>query len=295
MTDNCKLTTKPFPGTLYVVATPIGNLEDISDRAERILKEVSLIACEDTRHSRKLLSHLNISTRLTSYYREKEQYKAKILLNKLQNGQDIALISDAGTPALSDPGAVLVRLVRTAGIKVVPIPGPSALATAISAAGIEEHGFFFGGFPPAKKGLRRKLFKSLVALPFPLVFYESPHRINTCLQDCLSMFGERQALLFRELTKIHEQCLEGSLSELLEQIKNGVRGELVLIIHPDCTSVEHKPEDLDALLTWYKNQPGMRLKEAVQRITADLDLPRTRVYQAALEMWHSDGPVTPKK
>jgi len=282
------------PGTLFIVATPIGNLEDISGRARRILKEVSLIACEDTRHSKKLLNHLNISTPLTSYYREKEQHKAEILLKALQDGRDIALISDAGTPALSDPGAILVRLVRTAGIKVVPIPGPSALAAAVSAAGIQEHGFFFGGFPPAKKGPRRNLFKSLATLPFPLIFYESPHRIQNCLQDCLSIFGDRRAFLFRELTKIHEQCLDGALSQLLEQVKDGVRGELVLIIQPASNSVEEKPDDLNELLTWYKDQPGMRLKEAVQRIAADLDLPRTRVYQTALEIWRIDDPVTKK-
>ncbi|NOX80652.1 MAG: 16S rRNA (cytidine(1402)-2'-O)-methyltransferase [Deltaproteobacteria bacterium] len=276
------------PGTLYIVATPIGNLEDISARALHTLETVSLIACEDTRHSRKLLSRFQISTPLTSYYREKEQYKAGILINKLQEGQDIALISDAGTPGISDPGAILVRQARAAGIAVIPIPGPSALAAALSAAGLEENGFFFGGFPPAKKGLRCKLFQGLAALPFPLVFYESPHRIKSCLQDCLSTFGERQALLFRELTKIHEQCLDGPLSQLLEQVKNGVRGELVLIIQADINAPADKPDNLDHLLAWYRQQPGMKLKKAVQLIAADLDLPRTQVYRAALETWHRD-------
>ena len=162
------------PGTLYVVATPIGNLEDITKRAERILGEVSVIACEDTRHTRKLMSHLNINTPLTSYYRENELFKAEQLLQKLMDGDDIAVVSDAGTPSLSDPGSILVDQARTKGITVVPVPGPSALTTAISAAGLKDTGFFFGGFPPSKRGERKTFFKNLVALPYPLFFYESP-------------------------------------------------------------------------------------------------------------------------
>ena len=149
------------PGTLYVVATPIGNLEEITPRAVRILKEVDLIACEDTRHTRKLTSHLEISTPLTSYYREKEQQKAPQLLQQIQDGINLALVSDAGTPAISDPGAVLVRQARATGIQVVPISGPSALATALSVAGLEDSAFFFAGFPPSKKKARKVFFKPL--------------------------------------------------------------------------------------------------------------------------------------
>jgi len=277
-----------MPGTLYIVATPIGNLEDISPRTRRILAEVSLIACEDTRHTRKLLSHLQLSTPLTSYYREKEQYKAELLLEKLTAGQDIALVSDAGTPGLSDPGAVLVRQARAAGIRIVPIPGPSALAVAISVAGLEENAFFFGGFPPPKQAARRTLFKGLAAHPWPLVFYESPHRIKTCLEDCLATLGDRQVLLCRELTKLHEECIQGTVSALLARVAACIRGELVLIVHPPEATPEERPDNLTELLAWYHDQPDMTLKEAVRRISEDLGLARNTVYREALVVWHGD-------
>lgn len=276
---------KTTAGTLYIVATPIGNLDDISSRATSILSTVTLIACEDTRHSKKLLNHLDIQTPLTSYYREKERYKTEILVQKLLNGEDIALISDAGTPALSDPGSILVKQARREGIKIVPIPGPSALATALSAAGLEENGFFFGGFPPAKKGERRTYFQKLAPLPYPLVFYESPHRIAHSLSDALAVFGDRHALLFRELTKIHEECIEGLLTFLLERVQKGIKGELVVIIHGMEVTAEEKPDNLKELLTWYHNQPDMSLKDAVRHISNDLNLPRNEVYQEALSVW----------
>lgn len=277
----------PASGSLYVVATPIGNLEDITLRARRILGEVPLIACEDTRHTRKLLNHLGITTRLTSYYREKEQFKTQQLVKKLIDGHDIALVSDAGTPSLSDPGSVLVREARNAGIPVIPVPGPSALTAAVSVAGLEAEGFFFGGFPPAKKGLREKFFRRLATLPYPLVLYESPHRIKICLRDCLTVLGNRRAVLFKELTKIYEKCYQGLLSEHLERIEEKMRGEFVLIIHPAMDADVSQPENLTELLAWYKQQPGMSLKDAVQRITEDLNLPRGKVYREALAVWKS--------
>jgi len=276
---------KSLRGTLYVVATPIGNLEDITKRAERILAEVSVIACEDTRHTRKLLSHLNISTPLTSYYRENEQFKTEHLLQKLLGGEDIALVSDAGTPSLSDPGSVLVDQVRSAGLKVVPVPGPSALTAAISAAGLKESSFFFGGFPPAKRGERKTFFKNIATLPCPLVFYESPHRIRHSLKDCIEIFGDREAMLFRELTKMHEQHYQGKISIILEQLASPVKGEIVLIIHAPAVEKEDKPDNLTDLIRWYNDQPGMSLKDAVRRISSDLDLPRNKVYQEALSVW----------
>lgn len=275
-----------MPGTLYIVATPIGNLEDISPRCKRVLAEVSLIACEDTRHTRKLLSHLQLSTPLTSYYREKEQYKAEVLLAKLAAGQDIALVSDAGTPGLSDPGAILVRQARAAGVSIVPIPGPSALAVALSVAGLEDNGFFFGGFPPPRQAARRVLFKNLAALPWPLIFYESPHRIRACLEDCLATLGDREALLCRELTKLHEECIPGTVSALLARVAGGIRGELVLIVHPPAAVRDNRPDNLPELLAWYRDQPDMTLKEAVRRISEDLGLPRNTVYREALAVWH---------
>ncbi len=272
-------------GILYVVATPIGNLEEISPRAINVLQSVDSIACEDTRHTKKLLTHLGISKPLTSYYREKEQQKAKKLLQELQDGKKIAIVSDAGTPGISDPGAVLVNIARKAGIPIVPISGPSALTTALSIAGLADSQFFFAGFPPAKKKARRTFFKQLATLPWPIVFYESPHRIEQCLQDCLQCLGDRQGILFRELTKIHEECRQGTLSALCASCAGKNRGEFVVLIKPAPQDNTDKPEDLDDLILWYRSRPDLTLKDAVHRIAADLDLPRTRIYQRALVLW----------
>jgi 16S rRNA (cytidine(1402)-2'-O)-methyltransferase len=188
-------------------------------------------------------------------------------MKKLQDGLDIALVTDAGTPALSDPGAVLIREAREAGISVIPVPGPSALTAAVSVAGLETIGFFFGGFPPVKKGMREKFFQRLATLPYPLVFYESPRRIVSCLKLCLAVFGNRRAMLFKELTKLHENCFRGKLSEILAQVGESIRGELVLIILPHEEPNKRTPDNLRELLSWYKKQPGMSLKDAVRRIT----------------------------
>ncbi len=277
--------TQSTHGVLYIVATPIGNLEEITPRAVRILREVDLIACEDTRHTKKLVNHLDINTPLTSYYREKEQLKAELLLQQLQDGAQIALVSDAGTPCISDPGGVLVRHARAAGIQIVPISGPSALATALSVAGLEESGFYFGGFPPSKTKARRDFFKLQAPLPCPLIFYESPHRIQHCLLDALHVFGDRHALLFRELTKLHEECREGVLSELSNSCAGKNRGEFVLIIDGAMQQNTDKPEDIDELILWYRDQQTVSLKSAVQQIATDLGLPRTQIYQRALILW----------
>jgi len=287
-------TTTPDTGTLYVVATPIGNLEEITPRAVRILAEVDLIACEDTRHTRKLLNHLQITTPLTSYYREKEQYKAGLLLQQLQDGVRIALVSDAGTPCISDPGAVLVRQARVAGISIVPVSGPSALITAVSVAGLEQSGFFFAGFPPSKKKARRDFFKQHSALPCPLIFYESPHRIQPCLLDAMFALGDRQAQLFRELTKMHEEHRQGTLSELSHGCAGKNRGEFVVIVNGAGQTAPDKPEDIDQLILWYRDQQNVSLKNAVQQIAADLDIPRTRIYQRALALWKT-GPTEPDR
>ncbi|MCF6188825.1 MAG: 16S rRNA (cytidine(1402)-2'-O)-methyltransferase [Desulfobulbaceae bacterium] len=287
-------TTTPDTGTLYVVATPIGNLEEITPRAVRILTEVDLIACEDTRHTRKLINHLQITTPLTSYYREKEQYKAELLLQQLQNGVQIALVSDAGTPCISDPGSVLVRQARGAGIPVVPVSGPSALITAISVAGLEQSGFFFAGFPPSKKKARKDFFKQHAALPCPLIFYESPHRIQTSLLDAMFALGDRQAQLFRELTKVHEEHRQGTLSELSQSCAGKNRGEFVVIVDGAELTAPDKPEDIDELILWYRDQQNVSLKKAVQQIAADLDIPRTKIYQRALTLWKT-GPTDPER
>ncbi len=280
------MTEKKTPdGILYVVATPIGNLEEISKRAVHILQSVDLVACEDTRHTKKLMTHLKITTPLTSYYREKEREKAKFLLRKLQEGKKIAIVSDAGTPALSDPGAVLVTLAREAGLPVVPVSGPSALTTALSIAGLESSQFFFAGFPPHKQKMRRDFFKQLATLSWPIFFYESPHRIEQSLKDLLHVMGDRQGMVFRELTKLHEECRHGLLSDLCRSCSGKNRGEFVVMIDGAAKMPKDKPEDLDELILWYRDQPGMTLKDAVKTMAGDLDLPRTKIYQRALSLW----------
>jgi len=273
-------------GTLYVVATPIGNLEDITLRALRILKEVDLIAAEDTRHTKQLLNHFDIHTPLISYYREKEAERSEELVQKLLAGDTVALVSDAGTPGISDPGAVLVKKAREAGITIVPLPGPSALTTALSAAGITDGTFLFLGFPPARKGQRQKLLSTFVEAPWALVFYESPHRIDALLADVLAILGDRQAFWARELSKLYEDLQAGSISQLLELAtgkKN--RGEFVLIIQPGSSRQQATGENVEEILLWYKENTELSLKDVSRRIAKDLGLSRSDIYQKALEVW----------
>jgi 16S rRNA (cytidine1402-2'-O)-methyltransferase len=272
-------------GRLYVVATPIGNLGDLSHRVIQTLSTVDLIACEDTRHTKKLCRHLNISTPLVSYFREREQEKAEALLEMLRAGKHIALVSDAGTPAICDPGAVLVKKARAAGIGIEAISGPSALATALSIAGLTQSNFFFGGFLPANSTERKRFLKEVSSLSFTLIFYESPHRVRATLVDMEAILGNRQAQMFRELTKIYEECLEGPLAILQEHVKNGVKGELVLIVQGAEPPPKEKPDNLEDLLLWYRDELHSSLKQAVSSIASDLELPRSQVYKKALSIW----------
>lgn len=272
------------PGILYIAATPIGNLGDISQRLRETLARVDLVACEDTRHTRKLLSHLNINVKVTSCHRENEQQKTLNLLARLRAGENVAFVSDAGTPGLSDPGAILVRAARDAGITVIPIPGPSAVVTALSAAGLRDTSFYFGGFLPAKQSGRRKHLLTLKALPCTLIFYEAPHRIHAALHDCLEVLGNRNAQIFRELTKLHEEHLAGLLSELIERMSGTVLGELVVLISGAEEQHEEQPVNLDALIHWHRDQ-GSSLKDAAYQIALTLDLPKSHVYQQALRIW----------
>lgn len=275
------------PGTLFVVATPIGNLEDITLRALRILKEVDLIAAEDTRHTRKLLTHFDIHTPLISYYKEKEASRAQEIVARLLSGQQVALVSDAGTPGISDPGGILVHSAQAHGIRVVPVPGVSALATLLSVAGLTEPSHLFLGFLPAKGTERRKLLRGLKNDAHALVFYESPRRIIASLGDCLAELGERRAVIGRELTKMHEEISSGELAELLVGLKakEAIKGEFVVFISGLRASAPARPDNLDDLLRWYRGQSGLSLKDAVASIAKDLDLSRSEVYQKALAVW----------
>ena len=218
-------------GTLYIVATPIGNLEDITARALRILREVDLIACEDTRHTRKLLTHFDIHTPMTSFFAGNEGTKAGRIVERLKSGTSVALVSDAGTPCISDPGYPLLAAAVEEGIAVVPIPGPSALAAAICAAGLPTDRFTFVGFLPDKPGKRRRALEALADYDHTLVLYVSPWKWERVLGDCLDIFGDRRACLCRELTKIHEEFVRGTLGEIVEAIqKKPPKGELTLVI-----------------------------------------------------------------
>jgi len=220
-----------MPGTLYVVATPIGNLEDVTLRALRILREVSVIAAEDTRRTSRLLQHYSISTPTTSLHEHNETARTPGLIQRLLAGESIAVVSDAGTPVVSDPGAGLVAAAHAAGIRVEPIPGPSAALAAISGSGIGGDGFLFVGFPPSKAGARRGWLSSLADEGRPFVMYEAPHRIRATLEDMLVALGDRTVALGRELTKAHEQLVVRPISEHLAKMSEG-RGEFTLVVSP---------------------------------------------------------------
>jgi 16S rRNA (cytidine1402-2'-O)-methyltransferase len=219
-------------GTIYLVATPLGNLEDITLRALRVLREADLIACEDTRHSRRLLEHYGIDKPLLSCHEHNEAERARELVRRALGGARIAVISDAGLPGISDPGYRVVREAIEAGVPVTPVPGPVAVEAALAASGLPTDAFCFQGFLPARKGQRRKALEMLSAGTATLVFYEAPHRLIATLEDVLEVLGDRPAVVARELTKIHEEFLRGLVSEILEQLRSrpSVKGEITLLV-----------------------------------------------------------------
>jgi len=224
-------------GKLFVVGTPIGNLEDITFRAIRVLKEVDLIACEDTRHTQKLLTHYRIQTPTISYHEHNEMTRAPELIIQIEEGSQVALVSDAGMPVISDPGFRLVHLAIRHGIPVVPVPGASAFVAALAAAGMPVDKFRFLGFLPSKKLARRKSLQELVAANKALVFYESPHRVVDMLVDVYELLGNRPAVVAREVTKVHEEFVRGPISQVLEHLKNKpVKGEITVLVGPSQAS-----------------------------------------------------------
>jgi 16S rRNA (cytidine1402-2'-O)-methyltransferase len=270
-------------GVLYIVATPIGNLEDITLRALKVLKEVDLIAAEDTRHTRKLLAHYGIATRLDSYYDEVEAEKAALLVKQLKNGKTIALVSDAGTPTLSDPGFRLVREAVLAGVSVVPVPGPSALVAVLSASGLPTDRFVFEGFLPAKKRERRDRLQSLRREERTLVFYEAPHRLRETLADMLELFGDREMALGREVTKIHEEFVRSRISDAMVAVdRKEPRGEITLVIARSAGEKipqEHLIEgEIKELL-----QKGLRVKEIAEILGEKFSYPKKDIYRMVLE------------
>lgn len=224
----------PVSGVLHILSTPIGNLEDITFRAVRVLKEVGIIAAEDTRHTKRLLSHFDIHTPLTSYHDFNKEEKVPVLIERLKMGASVALVTDAGTPTISDPGYYLINAAINAGVGVSPVPGPTAVIAALSISGLPTDRFVFEGFFPRKKGARNKRLESLKSEGRTLIFFESPHRIGSVLAEIRDVLGERRVVIAREMTKVYEETLRGTLSEVIHAM-NGrtIRGEITLIVEGD--------------------------------------------------------------
>ena len=262
-----------MPGTLYLVATPIGNLQDISHRALETLRSVDLIACEDTRHTRKLLNRYEISKPLVSYHEHNETERSAELVRRLESGESIAVVSDAGTPAINDPGFVIVQKAIEGKIPVVPIPGAAAFVSAVIASGIAADSIFFGGFLPSKKGDRRKRLSQVSTIPATLVFYESPNRLAKSLVDCLDILGNRNAAYAREITKLHEEFVRGDLRTLVSKTAGAIlKGEIVLVIeragdqkivNEDTTSLTSRVREIEAIGT----DPKTALKQAAKEFS----------------------------
>ncbi len=272
-------------GTLYIVATPIGNLEDMTLRAIRVLKEADLIAAEDTRHTRHLLDRYQIDTQLTSYHDHNKEEKAPVLVARLLEGKSVALVSDAGTPGISDPGYFLISLAIDQKIPVVPIPGATAAIAALSISGMPTDRFIFEGFLPAKHKARLKRLQDLAQEERTLIFYEAPHKIINTIEDLLSVLGDRHAVITRELTKIHEEAIRGTLSELLKRLNEGsIKGEFTVIVHG--ASAEPLKQDIDTG-EYLKNlmlHRGLSKKEAIAAAAEELGLPKKEVYKESLKI-----------
>lgn len=267
-------------GTLYVVATPIGNLDDITLRAIKILESVDLIAAEDTRHTLKLLNHLEISKPLISYHRHNEDIKTELLIGKLKEGQDIALVSDAGTPGICDPGEVIIKKCIEEKIEVIPIPGACAMINALIASGIDTKEFTFLGFLPLNKKTRKEKLEEIRKSQKTMIIYEAPHKLQTTLKDLSNILENRQIVLARELTKIHEEFIRGDIQGIIEKSGN-LKGEIVLMI--EGSHIMEKENDFNnlSLEEHYRlyEQQGMEKKEIIKKIAKDRNLSKNEVYQ----------------
>lgn len=269
-----------MPGVLYVVSTPIGNLEDITMRAIRVLREADLIACEDTRQTRKLLDHFGISTAMLSYHEHNELSRASELAARLKAGETIALVSDAGTPLISDPGYRVVAAAIAAGITVTPIPGPSATLTALAASGLAIDSFRFCGFLPPKASQRKKLLDQLKHETCTLIFYEAPHRVLDTLDDITAVLGPREVVIARELTKLHEEFLRGTAAEIHARLAERpvIRGEISLLVGK-ATIVEADETPIPDAVHALEKQ-GVPRMEAIKRVAKSRGMPKREVYRA---------------
>lgn len=255
-------------GTLYIVATPIGNLDDITIRAIKVLKDVDLIAAEDTRHTLKLLNHLEISKPMISYHRHNEETKSDVLIEKLQEGQNIALVSDAGTPGICDPGEEVIKKCIELGIKIIPIPGACAMINSLICSGIDTKEFTFLGFLPLNKKLRKKKLEEIEKSNKTIIIYEAPHKLETTLNDLKKILGEERILtLAREITKIHEEFIRGNIDEIISKSEN-LKGEIVLIIEGNNDCEEENSLNnltLEEHYKFYENQ-GLTKKEIIRKL-----------------------------
>ena len=274
--------------TLYIVATPIGNLEDITLRALRVLREVDLIAAEDTRITRRLLARHGISTKLTTFHEHSPQSKIDSLVATLAD-KDVALVSDAGMPAISDPGQELVRAAADAGITIVPIPGPSALSTALAVSGLPAARVTYVGFLPRRRAERKKLLQSLASISGVLVCFETPHRIAAALADILETLGDRPVAVCREMTKVHEEVFRGSISEALERFDEP-RGEFTLVIAGSDRGEAPASEEEALALASRLRAEGLRAQDAVTALAAATGLSRRRAYR----VWLDSGTIPAK-
>ncbi|MFC1979055.1 16S rRNA (cytidine(1402)-2'-O)-methyltransferase [Chloroflexota bacterium] len=275
--------TYNVPDMLYIVATPIGNLEDISLRAIRILNEAVLIAAEDTRKTRILLKKYDITTKLTSYYEHSKRIKTTQLLNRLLSGDDIAIVSEAGMPGISDPGYELINTAVEKGVEVIPIPGPSAVTTALVVSGLPVSEFIYIGFLPRKKADRKKLLESIADEPRTIVAFEAPHRIISSLGDIKGILGDRSIAVCRELTKLHEEVFRGNVSQTIEHFANP-RGEFTLVI--DGKSIEEQAIDVSSIKEELKllKKRGIKAKEATVKVSKEYGINRKEAYDIWLSL-----------
>jgi 16S rRNA (cytidine1402-2'-O)-methyltransferase len=270
-------------GLLSIVATPIGNLDDLSPRASRALESADVIACEDTRVTRKLLTRVESRAKLIPYHAKNERAKTAELVQRVASGEHVALVTDAGTPGVSDPGNRLVAACLEAGLRVEVLPGPSAALAAVVVSGLPSARFVFEGFLPRTGTARRRRLRELASEQRTIVLFESPHRLVESLEDVVHAFGDRRAAIARELTKVHEEVVRGQLSELLEAVRDGVRGEVTVVIEG---APEYEPTRDDAEIAGRLRaliDGGVAKKEAIATVATELDMPKKEVYRVALE------------
>ena len=272
--------TNTKKGKLFIVATPIGNLEDITLRAINVLKQVDLIAAEDTRHTLKLLNHLEIKKPLVSYHRHNEEIRTELLIKELQNGKEIALVSDAGTPGISDPGEEIIKKCIEENITVVPIPGACAMVNAVICSGMDTKEFVFLGFLPLNKKLRAKKLEEISNINKTIILYEAPHKLVSTLEDLKGVLKERKVVLARELTKIHEEFIRDDIDNLIEKAKN-IKGEIILIIEGNRQEI--KKDDFENMTIQehydFYEKKGLEKKEIIKKIAKDRNVSKNEIYK----------------